>query len=64
MLITIQYLYHWTKKLSGDLRGQDLIEYGLLAGMVAVVIGAMFPQTIMPSVSSIFSKVQSSLTAS
>ena len=64
MVITIQYLYHWTKKLAGDLRGQDLIEYGLLAGMVAVVIGAMFPQTIMPSVSSIFSKVQSSLTAS
>jgi Flp pilus assembly pilin Flp len=41
-----------------------MIEYALLAGMIAVVIGAMFPQTIMPSVSTIFSKVESSFNAS
>jgi Flp pilus assembly pilin Flp len=56
-------LYNWAKRLRGDVRGQDLIEYALLAGMIAVVIGAMFPATIMPSVSTIFSSVQSSLQA-
>jgi Flp pilus assembly pilin Flp len=54
-------LYNWAKRLLVDVRGQDLIEYALLAGMIAVVIGAMFPQTIMPTVSTIFSKVSSSL---
>jgi len=62
--MTIRQLNYWTMRLKADLRGQDLIEYALMAGMIAVVIGAMFPQTIMPSVSTIFSKVQSSLTAS
>jgi Flp pilus assembly pilin Flp len=57
-------LYNWAKRLHLDISGQDMIEYALLAGMIAVVIGAMFPQTIMPSVSTIFSKVQSSFNAS
>jgi Flp pilus assembly pilin Flp len=57
-------LYNWAKRLQLDIRGQDMVEYALLAGMIAVVIGAMFPQTIMPSVSTIFSKVQSSFNAS
>jgi pilus assembly protein Flp/PilA len=39
--------------------GQDLIEYALLAAAVAVGAGAMFPTTIMPSVSTVFSKVSS-----
>jgi Flp pilus assembly pilin Flp len=62
--MTMRDLTNWAKKLRFDIRGQDMIEYALLAGMIAVVIGAMFPQTIMPSVSTIFSKVESSLSAS
>ena len=62
--MTMRDLYNWAKRLRFDVRGQDMIEYALLAGMIAVVIGAMFPQTIMPSVSTIFSKVESSLSAS
>jgi Flp pilus assembly pilin Flp len=38
-------------------RGQDLVEYALMAGFVAVAAGAIFPTTLMPSVSMIFSKI-------
>ena len=41
-----------------DRRGQDLIEYALMAGFVAVAAGAAFPP-VADSVSEIFSKVQS-----
>lgn len=51
-------------KLAGDRRGQDLIEYALLAASIAVAVGATFPQTIAPSICAIFSKVISSFTAS
>jgi Flp pilus assembly pilin Flp len=37
--------------------GQDLIEYALVAGFVAVAAGAIFPTTLMPDVSIIFSKL-------
>jgi Flp pilus assembly pilin Flp len=55
-------LYNWAKRLKSDNRGQDMIEYALLVGFVAVLIGAMFPQTIAPAVSTIFSEAQSTLT--
>jgi Flp pilus assembly pilin Flp len=42
-----------------DTRGQDLIEYALMAGFVAVAAGAVFPTTLMPAVSGIFSKLGS-----
>ena len=37
--------------------GQDLVEYALMAGFVAVAGGAIFPTTLMPGVSAIFSKI-------
>lgn len=39
-----------------DTRGQDLIEYALLAGMVALVAGAIMPG-VSRNMSRIFSKV-------
>jgi len=45
-----------------DETGQDLIEYALMAGFVAVAGGAAFPP-VASSISTIFSKVQSILTA-
>jgi pilus assembly protein Flp/PilA len=45
-----------------DRRGQDLIEYALMAGFVAVAAGAAFPP-VADSISEIFSKVQSVMTA-
>ena len=49
-------------RLCGDDSGQDLIEYALMAGFVAVAGGAVFPTTIAPGISTIFSKIQSTLT--
>ncbi len=45
-----------------DTKGQDLIEYALMAGFVAVAAGAVMPQ-VASQVSIIFSKVNSQLTA-
>jgi pilus assembly protein Flp/PilA len=43
-----------------DTHGQDLIEYALMAGFVAVAAGAVMPN-IADSISTIFSKVSSAL---
>jgi len=55
-------IYAVAYKLRYDVRGQDLVEYALLAGFVAVAGGAIFPSTLMPGVSTIFSKLASSFT--
>lgn len=52
----------WARLLR-DEEGQDLIEYALMAAMVAVAVAAIFPQTIAPNISAIFAKVTSSLGA-
>ncbi|MGD0013079.1 MAG: Flp family type IVb pilin [Bryobacteraceae bacterium] len=44
-----------------DDRAQDLVEYALMAGFVAVAAGALMPN-IAASISTIFSKIQSVLT--
>ena len=44
-----------------DTRGQDLIEYALMAGFVAVAAGAIMPG-VSSSISIIFSKVSSVMT--
>jgi pilus assembly protein Flp/PilA len=44
-----------------DTRGQDLIEYALMAGFVAVAAGAVMPN-IATSITLIFSKIGSLLT--
>ena len=49
------------KALLRDTRGQDLVEYALLAGFVAVAAGALLPG-ISVSISTIFSKLSSVLT--
>jgi pilus assembly protein Flp/PilA len=41
-----------------DTRGQDLIEYALMAGFVAVAAGALMPN-VASSISTVFSKVSS-----
>jgi pilus assembly protein Flp/PilA len=45
-----------------DERGQDLIEYALMAGFVAVAAGAIMPN-IASSISTIFSQISSVLTS-
>ena len=49
-------------KIWRDQRGQDLIEYALMAGFVAVAAGATMPG-VSVSISQIFSKVASVLSS-
>ena len=44
-----------------DTKGQDLIEYALMAGFVAVAAGAFMPG-VASSISTIFSRVASTMT--
>ncbi len=44
-----------------DTRGQDMVEYALMAGFVAVATGALMPG-IATSISTVFSKVASLMT--
>jgi Flp pilus assembly pilin Flp len=46
-----------------DMRGQDLIEYALMAGFVAVAAGAIMPG-VATSISKIFSNIASAMTKS
>jgi Flp pilus assembly pilin Flp len=57
-------LYAIARRLWNDVRGQDLIEYALLSATLAVVVAGFLPPTIMPAVSTIFSKVISGFNAS
>ena len=49
-------------RIWADIQGQDLIEYALMAGFVAVAAGAVVPG-VTSSISTIFSKVISVMTA-
>jgi len=46
----------WKLRIVKDTRGQDLIEYALMAGFVAVAAGAIMPG-VASSISTIFSKI-------
>ena len=52
------YLFDIARRIFRDRRGQDLIEYALMAGFVAVAAGAIMPG-VASSINVIFSKVNS-----
>ena len=45
------------RRMRTDQRGQDLIEYALLAGFLVVAVYVILPSDLMPAVSGIFSKI-------
>jgi Flp pilus assembly pilin Flp len=49
-------------KIWKDKHGQDLIEYALMAGFVAVAAGALMPN-VASSISTVFSKISSVMAA-
>ena len=51
-------LYSFLRRLTRDERGQDMVEYALLAGFISVAAGALLPG-ISDSISVIFSKMAS-----
>ena len=52
------------KILWRDDSGQDMIEYALLCATLAIVVAGFLPPSVMPSVSTIFSKISSSFAIS
>jgi Flp pilus assembly pilin Flp len=56
----ITLLRSFCKKAWRDARGQEFLEYALLAGFLATACGAMSPAAA-SSVSSVFSKITSTL---
>lgn len=50
----------WNIRIWRDTQGQDLIEYALMAGFVAVAAGAIMPG-VSDNISQIFSKISSSM---
>jgi Flp pilus assembly pilin Flp len=44
-----------------DRKGQDMIEYALLAAALVVIVAGYLPQDVMPMVSNVFSKISSAL---
>ena len=59
LLLRIKLLPIWK-----DQRGQDFIEYSLLAAAIVIVVAGFLPPTIMPSISTIFSKITSGMAIS
>lgn len=57
------YSMLWRLRIAKDTRGQDLIEYALMAGFVAVAAGAIVPG-VASSISTIFSKINTILSSS
>jgi Flp pilus assembly pilin Flp len=52
------------KRLWKEKKGQDMVEYALIAAALVVVVAGFLPPTVMPSVSVIFSKISSSFASS
>jgi Flp pilus assembly pilin Flp len=57
-------IYYAAHRVWKDIGGQDMIEYALMAAAIAVTIAGFLPTTLMPSVSTIFSKIVSCYNAS
>ena len=58
----VQQVMALAARILRDKRGQDLIEYALMAGFVAVAAGAIMPG-VANSISTIFSQISSVMTA-
>jgi len=52
------------RRLWRDSRGQDMIEYALMAASLVIVVAGFLPPQIMPSISKIFSSVSTMLNGS
>jgi pilus assembly protein Flp/PilA len=50
----------WKLRIWKDTRGQDLMEYALMAGFVAVAAGAIMPG-VATSIGTIFSKISNAM---
>ncbi|MCU1339478.1 MAG: Flp/Fap pilin component [Bryobacterales bacterium] len=63
-MTTIATLFRWARQFRADQRGQDLIEYALVAALVVVAVVSGLAPWVGPTLSTIFSKVGSVLDSS
>ena len=47
---------NWLLRLAADTRGQDMLEYALMAAMVAIACGVILPP-VTPALSTVYSKL-------
>jgi Flp pilus assembly pilin Flp len=64
MLLHFWLRHVWLRHFWKDQRGQDFIEYSLLAAAIVIVVAGFMPQNVMPAVSTIFSKITSGMAMS
>jgi len=60
-MTTIATTYRWATQLASDKRGQDMIEYALVAALVVVLVASGLAPWVGPALSQIFSRVGSVL---
>jgi Flp pilus assembly pilin Flp len=58
-MTTIATTYSWFTRLLTDERGQDMIEYALVAALVVVLVASGLAPWVGPTLSQIFSRVVS-----
>jgi len=56
--------FRFAHRLWRDRRGQDMIEYALLAASLVIVVAGFLPPQIAPAISKIFSTVSSMINGS
>ena len=61
--MTIATAYQWARRFQADQRGQDMIEYALVAALVVVLVGSGLAPWVGPTLSQIFSRVGSVLSS-
>lgn len=62
--IVVRLLLGAYNRLGADRRGQDLIEYALLAGALAVVVAGFLPTNYTPALSTLWQRVTSAISVS
>ena len=62
-MTTIASTYRWATQLVSDKRGQDMIEYALVAALVVVLVASGLAPWVGPTLSQIFSRVGSVLSS-
>ena len=60
-MTNIATVYRWVRRFRADQRGQDLVEYALMAALVVVAVTSGLAPWIAPTLSQVFSKVGSVL---
>ncbi len=61
-MVVISNLKNLVVRIWIDERAQDLVEYSLAVGFIAVAASAVFPPSIAPAISTIFGSVTDLLT--